>query len=90
MLRKMLGWAGEDVNVPCICTHVGSLRKLLGWVGGIVNVPHLLHMLDATQGAGLGWGGCERSLHLHRWQWRRSCDIDLFTSLGQACKKLRR
>ena len=28
--------------------------------------------------------------YVHRWQWRRSCDIDLFTSLGQACKKLRR
>ena len=28
--------------------------------------------------------------YVHRWQWRRSCDNDLFTSLGQACKKLRR
>ena len=28
--------------------------------------------------------------YVHRWQWRRSCDSDLFTSLGQACKKLHR
>ena len=34
-LRKMLGWGGGDVNVPCTCTHVGcyarcfSLHELL-------------------------------------------------------------
>ena len=28
--------------------------------------------------------------YVHQWQWRRSCDSDLFTSLGQACKKLHR
>ena len=35
------------------------LRKMLGWGGGDVNVPFALaHMLDATQDAGLGLGGC--------------------------------
>ena len=32
----------------------------------------LAHMLDATQDAGLGWGGCKRSLHLHTcWMLRK-------------------
>ena len=77
MLRKMLGWGGGDVNVPCICTHVGCYARCWVGVGGMLTFLALAHMLDATQ-------------DLHRWQWRRSCDIDLFTSLGQACKKLRR
>ena len=43
MLRKMLGWGGGDVNVPC---------------RGMLTFLALAHMLDATQDAGLGWGGC--------------------------------
>ena len=43
------------------------LRKMLGWGGGDVAVTFLAlaHILDATQDAGLGWGGFLRSLHLH-------------------------
>ena len=29
----------------------------LGW-GGMLTFLALAHMLDATQDAGLGWGGC--------------------------------
>ena len=67
-------------------------------VGGMLTFLAFAHMLDATQDAGLGWGGCKRSLHLRTcWMLRKmlgwgggDVDIDLFTSLGQACKKLRR
>ena len=31
MLRKMLGWGGGDVNVPCTCTHVAFYARC--WVG---------------------------------------------------------
>ena len=55
MLRKMLGWGGGDVNVPCTCW---MLRKMLGWGGGMLTFLALAHMLDAKQDAGLGWGGC--------------------------------
>ena len=81
MLRKMLGWGGGNVNVPCTCTHVGCYARCWVGVGGDVNVPctcthvgcyarcwvgvggmltflALAHMLDVTQDAGLGWGGC--------------------------------
>ena len=57
----------------------------------------LTSMFDVTEQVGLGWGDPQGYLnqkdlmqYVHRWQWRRSCDNDLFTSLGQACKKLRR
>ena len=34
------------------------LRKMLGWGGGDDDVScAFAHMLDATQDAGLGWGG---------------------------------
>ena len=39
MLRKMLGWDGGDVNVPCSCTHVGCYARCWVGVGGDVNVP---------------------------------------------------
>ena len=57
MLRKMLGWGGGNVNVPCTCTHVGCYARL-GWGGGMLTFLAFAHMLDATQDAGLGWGGC--------------------------------
>ena len=28
--------------------------------------------------------------YVHRYQWRRSCDNDLFTGLGQECKKFQK
>ena len=34
------------------------LRKMLGWGGGMLTLLALARMLDATQDAGLGWGGC--------------------------------
>ena len=72
MLRKMLGWGGGDVNVPCTCTHVGCYARCWVGVGGMLTFLALAHMLDATQDAGLGWGGCERSLHLHTcWMLRK-------------------
>ena len=58
MLGKMLGWGGGDVNVPCTCTHVGCYAKCWVGVGGMLTFLALAHMLDATQDAGLGWGGC--------------------------------
>ena len=58
MLRKMLGWGGGDVNVPCTCTHVGCYARCWVGVGGMLTFLALAHMLDATQDAGLGWGGC--------------------------------
>ena len=55
MLRKMLGWGGGDVNVPCTCAHVGCYARC--WVGGgMLTFLALANMLDATQDAGLGWG----------------------------------
>ena len=72
MLRKLLGWGGGDVNVPCACTHVGCYARCWVGVGGVLTFLALAHMLDATQDAGLGWGGCERSLHLHTcWMLRK-------------------
>ena len=72
MLRKMLGWGGGDVNVPCTCTHVGCYARCWVGVGGMLTFLALAHMLDATQDAGLGWGGCSRSLHLHTcWMLRK-------------------
>ena len=72
MLRKMLGWGGGDVNVPCACTHVGCYARCWVGVGGMLTFLALAHMLDATQDAGLGWGGCSRSLHLHTcWMLRK-------------------
>ena len=70
MLRKMLGWGGGDVNVPCTCTHVGCYARCWVGVGGMLTFLALAHMLDATQDAalahildarqdaGLGRGGC--------------------------------
>ena len=70
MLRKMLGWCGGEVNVPCTCTHVGCYARCRVGVGGMLTFLALAHMLDATQDAalahmldamqdaGLGWGGC--------------------------------
>ena len=81
-----MGWGG-GVHVLRTRTHV------------------LASMFDVTEQVGLGWGGvgwftflehAHMFLHsclmqyVHRWQWSRSCDIDLFTSLDQACKKLHR
>ena len=56
-LRKMLGWGGGDVNVPDTCTHVGCYARCWVGVGGMLTFLTLAHMLDATQDAGLGWGG---------------------------------
>jgi len=33
------------------------LRKMLDWGGGVITVLTFVHMLDATQDAGLGLGG---------------------------------
>ena len=55
MLRKMLGWGGGDVNVPCTCTHVGCYARCWVGVGGMLTFLALAHMLDATQM--LGWCG---------------------------------
>ena len=57
MLRKMLGWGGGDVNVPCTCTHVGCYARC--WVGveGMLTFLALAHMLDATQACWVGAGG---------------------------------
>ena len=57
MLRKMLGWGGGDVNVPCTCTHAGCYARCWVGVGGMLTFLALAHMLDATQDAGLGLGG---------------------------------
>ena len=35
MLRKMLGWGGGDVNVPCTCTHVACYARCWVGVGGM-------------------------------------------------------
>ena len=58
MLRKMLGWGGGDVNVPCTCTHVACYARCWVGVGGMLTFLALAHMLHAPQDAGLGWGGC--------------------------------
>ena len=58
MLRKMLGWGGGDVNVPWHLHTCWMLSKMLVGVGGMLTFLGLAHMLDATQDAGLGWGGC--------------------------------
>ena len=66
------GWGGGDVNVACTCTHVGCYARCWVGVGGMLTFLAFAHMLDATQAAGLGWGGCERSLHLHTcWKLRK-------------------
>ena len=54
----MLGWGGVDVNVPCTGRHVGCYARWWVGVGGMLTFLALAHMLDATQDAGLGWGGC--------------------------------
>ena len=46
VLRRMLGWVGLDVNIPCTCTHVGCYATCLG---GMITFLALAHMLDATQ-----------------------------------------
>ena len=56
MLRKMLGWGGGDVNVPCTCTHVACYARCWVGVGVMLTFLAFAHMLDATQDAGLGWG----------------------------------
>ena len=58
MLRKMLAWGGGDGNVPCTCRHVGCYARCWVGVGGMLTFLALADMLDATQDAGLGWGGC--------------------------------
>ena len=58
MLRKILGWGGGDVNVLCTCRHVGCYARWWVGVGGMLTFFALADMLDATQDAGLGWGGC--------------------------------
>ena len=67
MLRKMLGWGGGDVNVPCTCEHVGCYARCWVGVGGMLTFLALAHMLDATQDAGLGWGGCKERPQSHCW-----------------------
>ena len=57
MLRKMLGWGGGDVNVPCTCAHVGCYARCWVGGGGMSTFLALAHMLDAAQDAGLGWRG---------------------------------
>ena len=61
MLRKMLGWGGGVVNVPCACTHVACYARCWVGVGGMLTFLALAHMLHAPQDAGLGWGGCKHS-----------------------------
>ena len=46
MLRKMLGWGGGDVNVPCTCTPVGCYARCWVGVGGMLTFLALAHMLD--------------------------------------------
>ena len=67
MLRKMLGWGGGDVNVHCTCEHVGCYARCWVGVGGMLTFLALAHMLDATQDAGLGWGGCKERPQSHCW-----------------------
>ena len=55
---QFLGWGGGDVNVPCTCRHVGCYARCWVGVGGMLTFLAFAHMLDATQDAGLGWGGC--------------------------------
>ena len=55
---QFLGWGGGDVNVPCTCRHVGCYARCWVGVGGMLTFLALADMLDATQDAGLGWGGC--------------------------------
>ena len=43
MLRKMLGWGGGDVNVPCTCTHVGCYARCWVGVGGMLTFLALAH-----------------------------------------------
>ena len=38
MLRKMLGWGGGDVNVPCTCTHAGCYARCWVGVGGMLTL----------------------------------------------------
>ena len=61
---------------PCL-----MLRNRWGW-GGVGWFTFLEH-------AHMFLHSCLMQ-YVHRWQWSRSCDIDLFTSLDQACKKLHR
>ena len=46
MLRKMLGWGGGDVNVPCTCTHVGCYARCWVGVGVMLTFLALAHMLE--------------------------------------------
>ena len=78
---------GTEIHILTTCTHV---------------VAFMFDVTEQV-GLGLGWGGdvhvlrtCTQGYlnqkdlmqYVHRWQWRRSCDCDLFTTLGQACIKL--
>ena len=97
---QVLGWGGGDVNVPCTCTHVGCYARCWVGVGGMLTFLALAHMLDATQLAPYqkciprslknrdpqGYLNQKDLMHVHRWQWRRSCDIDLFTILVKPIK----
>ena len=51
MLRKMLGWGGGDVNVPCTCTHVGCYARCWVGVGGMLTLLALAHMLEKKDAA---------------------------------------
>ena len=51
MLRKMLGWGGGDVNVPCTCTHVGCYARCWVGVGGMLTFFALAHMLEKKDAA---------------------------------------
>ena len=60
----MLGWRWGGMTTFLALLHTcWMLRKMLGWGGGDDDVScTFAHMLDATQDAGLGWGGWRRSL----------------------------
>ena len=80
-----LGWGG-DVHVLRTCTAHMFLRTETCLMPCILCKSRCLCLSCQT---------ClmpQKDLmqYVHPWQWRRSCDSDLFTSLGQACKKLHR
>ena len=56
-IGKMLCWRGGDDNIPCTCAHVGCYARCWVGVGGMITFLAPAHMLDATQDAGLAWGG---------------------------------
>ena len=74
-----LGWGwGGDVHVLRTCTHEQMLDRI--WHHVKKCIPRTLKNRD-PQGY---LNQKDLMQNVHRWQWRRSCDNDLFTSLGQA------